>query len=303
MTTAQIGIHSGNVIVPYTSVTKQSKWINIASAISAGARFSIDSVTKAVARFSMDSAGVWSMEANIKVVGDTTTGADFAINIAGIVFDATADQSVEGQVDSATMRAAGQYAFAVGNAGTIYIQFQASTTGENNVAVLYSLNSTILNAEPTWASLGTTAAAALEGVVAADIYIANASTTPGLLNYYEEGTFTMTMVGCTASPTGTAYFTMVGKVVTIIIPGITGTSNANLMYFSGIPTRLSPARGVRGFCGCYDNGAKLATPSQCRIVAGDTNIYFYPTAADSSLWTTSGGKGTELDFCMTYIVN
>jgi hypothetical protein len=44
--------------------------------------------------------------------------------------------------------------------------------GTATVTYVAITGSVLLNAEPTWASLGTTAAAALEGVVAADVYIA-----------------------------------------------------------------------------------------------------------------------------------
>jgi hypothetical protein len=49
----------------------------------------------------------------------------------------------------------------------------------------------LLESEPTWASLGTTAAAALEGVLPVDVYIPSATdTAAGLLSYYKEGTWT-----------------------------------------------------------------------------------------------------------------
>src|SRR5690606_32145741 len=65
------------------------------------------------------------------------------------------------------------------------------------------------------------------------------------LTYYEEGTFTCTLSGCTTAPTGTASYTRVGKQVTIILPRLTGTSNETYCdYTAGsgtVPSSIRPS--------------------------------------------------------------
>jgi hypothetical protein len=232
------------------------------------------------------------MEANIKVIGDTTTGVNFAINIAGVVFDATADQSVEGQVDSAAARAAGQYAFAVGNAGTIYVQFQASTTGENNVAVLYSLNSTILNAEPTWASLGTTAAAALEGVIAADVYIAPATaTSAGLLSRESTGTHVSNWQGAFAEDNLVHKYTVLGNMVYFTLPAHyeSATSADILQLTTALPIAIRPTETVSGVYRAIENNA--GSIGHFRVSASGV-VTFYPTVTGAN-FTNGQNCGLE----------
>lgn len=57
-----------------------------------------------------------------------------------------------------------------------------------------------------------------------------------------KGTFTFTLTGCTTSPTGTGRYVVHGRVVTIFIPAISGTSNATTATLTGLPNALYPNR-------------------------------------------------------------
>jgi hypothetical protein len=165
MTTADVGIRSGNVLVPYVSVTKQTKWLDINTYVTISGATTPSGRTKssgvAFARFSADSAGQWYMEAEISItLSDTVTAVVLAI--AGVTFKTGINQamshiSIDGRA----------YAYAVGN----NIQIESTAAAGTHVV---SAN-VMLQSEPTWTSLGTTAVAALEGVIAADVYIAPAS--------------------------------------------------------------------------------------------------------------------------------
>lgn len=56
---------------------------------------------------------------------------------------------------------------------------------------------------------------------------------------------TLTLTGCTTSPTGLARGVRQGKQATLYIPLITGTSNATTMTLTGLPADLTPARVQR----------------------------------------------------------
>jgi hypothetical protein len=60
--------------------------------------------------------------------------------------------------------------------------------------------------------------------------------------FYTEGTFTLTGTGFTTSPTGTARYTRVGKMVVLYIPSIQAVSNSTLLTYTGVPAAIRPAR-------------------------------------------------------------
>lgn len=88
-----------------------------------------------------------------------------------------------------------------------------------------------------------------------------AGMTSQLLNWYEEGTFTGTLTGCTATLTTTIQYVRVGKSITISLNSdntIVGTSNSTDMTITGAPTNLRPAINQFGFFRVYDAGAEFA---------------------------------------------
>lgn len=60
--------------------------------------------------------------------------------------------------------------------------------------------------------------------------------------FYEEGTFTATLRGCLSDPTGTAYYTRVGKQVTLAIPYLSCTSDSAGAAITGLPASIHSAR-------------------------------------------------------------
>jgi hypothetical protein len=72
------------------------------------------------------------------------------------------------------------------------------------------------------------------GTVTADSIISS--------KFYTEGTFTLTGTGFTTSPTGTARYTRVGKMVVLYIPSIQAVSNSTSLTYTGVPAAIRPAR-------------------------------------------------------------
>jgi hypothetical protein len=172
MTTANIGIRSGNVIVPYVSTTKQSKLLTATSVVTISDSFN---TTYAFVQFEADSSNNWTMHFFVEGDGSASKAENWSIDITipGIV---TKNVGAVGQTFNCKMLAAVwriEEAGAAVNSNTFgCINRSGSTLTYTRIVAQGSI---LLGAEPTWASLGTTAAAALEGVLAADVYIAPAS--------------------------------------------------------------------------------------------------------------------------------
>jgi hypothetical protein len=111
------------------------------------------------------------------------------------------------------------------------------------------------------------------------------------LSKYDEGTFTATLTGCTTSPTATATYTKVGKLVTISIPGVTATSNTTACTLTGMPAALYPAvANISQAARVIDNGNNVT--SGVAIIGATGQITFFTTLAGGA-FTNSGTKGVD----------
>jgi hypothetical protein len=118
------------------------------------------------------------------------------------------------------------------------------------------------------------------------------------LTDYDEGTFVVTATGLTTSPTLTVYYTRVGKLVSLTVPSIGGTSNSAGFSIDGLPAALRPARQNLVSISVTDNGVVQTTPGMLEIQnANNMNIYKNFAAAN---FTASGGKSLVYSFCVTY---
>lgn len=108
------------------------------------------------------------------------------------------------------------------------------------------------------------------------------------LSVYDTGSFTVTLNGVSGTVTGTAKYAVVGTFVSIVLPVISGTSNALTMSISGMPASLRPATNI--FVNpvfAVDNGSDVVCVVQ---VAAVGSINFYRDTGGSVLWTASGVK-------------
>lgn len=126
------------------------------------------------------------------------------------------------------------------------------------------------------------------------------------------GTFTATLTGCTTSPTATFSYKKAGGLASIYANGnsLTGESNASTMTITGIPAEIQPA---------------IASKVTCELKHGDINILGYATVSSGTMtftptyvitdagfpggtktvltndaFSTSGTKGVNATFCITY---
>lgn len=122
----------------------------------------------------------------------------------------------------------------------------------------------------------------------------------------DTGTFTMTFGGFTTPPTCTATWARVGKLVTVIVCAIVGTSNSTSWTIGGIPAAIQPAT-LNTFAAVPFAGTEDAS------VLGQANITINVTPASATWnmskgtgfvgWTSTLTKGTVVAFPVSYVLN
>ena len=111
------------------------------------------------------------------------------------------------------------------------------------------------------------------------------------LSEYDEGTFTATLTGCTTSPTANVTYVKVGRMVTISIPTLTGTSNTTACTLTGMPAALYAAvANVSQHARVIDNGNNVTTGV---MIMGATGTITMFTTAAGGAFTNSGTKGVD----------
>jgi hypothetical protein len=100
--------------------------------------------------------------------------------------------------------------------------------------------------------------------------------TASLLNYNEDGSFSITLTGPVSLSPSVA-FSRVGKVVTMTIQAASGTSTSGTFFFGAgqIPSRLRPSTAYdKVDIGIQDNGTYQSTPGRIIVdTNGDISIY------------------------------
>lgn len=277
MPSNQIGIRNNNAIVPYVAATKRTKEIDISTFI--GSSVGSFSLRQVKAVFYADSNGSWRMTASgsLNYSSDTDLSglATKYISFTGVVFrDATSGGMIASNSADVVQ--------------TVFTQFGTSNSNlyfigsSSTIKFLRFTFEVSLASEPNWASLGTTAAAALEGVVAADVYIpeakpgVNAGIVPaqGLDGRTDGATVPAGKVGQIIGDTlrsGTGGFTF------------TTSLSGGGSWGSGIPTTMGSVTLNKGvYLICINSAVTLANgltrSFDLQLFIGGTNItpnYYY----------------------------
>ena len=102
------------------------------------------------------------------------------------------------------------------------------------------------------------------------------------------GSFTITGTGFTVDPTGTALYALVGPVVVLFLPALTGTSDATTFTLTGLPAAVTPTRESFHYARVQDNTAAFSV-GMLQLTAASTTVTLYTTAA-AAAWTAGGTK-------------
>ena len=98
--------------------------------------------------------------------------------------------------------------------------------------------------------------------------------------------FTATATGMTTSPTGSVKYSIVGNLVTLDIPAITGTSNDTTFTLTGAPTTIRPATQKDILVGLQDNGSGVVGFARVKTT-GVIELY---ASVTGGAFTASGTK-------------
>lgn len=117
-----------------------------------------------------------------------------------------------------------------------------------------------------------------------------------------QGSFTGTLTGFTANPTGTVNYQRVGKIVTLwITAAITATSNATTMTMTGLPSVIQTGSAVYGAAtGITNNGVNGLTGTASVNVG---TITFDLRDATAVGFSSSGTKGLTAGWSVTYPIS
>ena len=122
------------------------------------------------------------------------------------------------------------------------------------------------------------------------------------LSYYEESSFTITLTGISGvDPTGTAYYTRVGRSVTLYIPALQGTSDTTACTLTGIPAAIRPTTNQKvPIGGVLDNSTNY--PGALFINSDGTITLEFRSAltTEVNVFTASGTKGINSQTSVSY---
>jgi hypothetical protein len=223
-------------------------------------------------------------------VGQSTPAS---LNSRSSVFELSAANDGSVQLPGIVLRANGT-AYSTNPAWEMFLSNPSGTTTGFNISSgtnqWLTINSTGVVSIP--GTLGVT------GVTTATGGVTFGNSSPTNLNAYKEGTFTFTATGMTTSPTGTASYTQVGKIVTLIIPDISGTSNSTGFTFTGLPSSIQPvSTQALKLSFALDNSVLVGTSYAVVTASGTVTFNMSTTTA---AWTAAGSKGFNNVQTVTY---
>jgi hypothetical protein len=102
----------------------------------------------------------------------------------------------------------------------------------------------------------------------------------------DTGSFTGTFTGFTTTVTGTCVWARIGNLVMLIIPAVSGTSNATSMSMTGLPAEISSSVTQWNPTNVTNNGAAVA--GICTI---SSSSIAFAVGAGGTAFTASGTKG------------
>lgn len=112
---------------------------------------------------------------------------------------------------------------------------------------------------------------------------------------------TVSLTGCTAGVTGTAYYSILDNAVMLDLPALSGTSNTTAATITGLPAAIQPISTKSFVCNTTDNST--ATVSVAQLAGGSGTITLFHGTTGSPTFTNSGTKGLNIGGSISYTLN
>ena len=299
MSTGYIGNPSGNTILPLQSFTKQTKWIPLVLTTDITCPQAGFAVTKCLAQFSADSSGQWVVELIAHLTWNSATITSVAITLPNMTMYNGFTQEMRAELIGKSLAIG---AAADSNASTITLTCASTAT----TVGAYLSGKVTLKSEPTTY----TTAANLENNVNVAAYFPNASTTAGLLNYYQEDDTTCAANTFSGSAGGAASgvcalkIRRVGSLVSVIVPSppsVIPTSNSNCLLSSiAVPSWARPVSASYTSISGTNNGVPVTTVLGIMCMQSNGLIYVYRDVTGTA-FTNSQNAGWTKQYTLTYI--
>lgn len=259
-----IGSKPGNVIVPVTNFTKSTKWLDVSSYMSSNlGSFSTSGSSKkyAKAKFHADSAGQWYMDLHFTVTHDMSSGGLFYL--AGTHLKNGIVQGTAGMLVNASPYVGSIY-FDGESDGNRICTYSSSDRNETRCMV----DGILLESEPVWSSLGTSASAVMENVVGMDAYIPFGQTgVPGEIIYGTLPNTTAITAGDTDFVCGTLSLT---KGTWLIMAKGVANTNSGVLYLSISTDAASHAQSQ---VNAYEIGNYPTASTNRPLTTAGQNVY------------------------------
>ena len=120
----------------------------------------------------------------------------------------------------------------------------------------------------------------------------------------DSGQFTGTLTGFSGTaPSGTCTWSRNGNQVMLVIPIMTGTSNATSMTMTGVPAAIQNPNRTQGFAvGDIENATVLTGTFMGSLAAGSGTVTFYFNGSQTG-FTASGTKGFAVNQVVHWLLN
>jgi hypothetical protein len=119
----------------------------------------------------------------------------------------------------------------------------------------------------------------------------------------DSGSFTFTATGMSTTPTGTGFWVRLGNMVLLLLPAITGTSNANTFTYTGLPAEIQAARTIT--CPLVEdyveNGGAVVNTAAAVLTSGSGTVRF-DLGGSSTGWGSTLAKGLETAMMIAYLL-
>jgi hypothetical protein len=244
--------------------------------------------TNSSGRGSIDSSGAWSITApSAGTTAFTVNGSGSSAITTAFNSAASTNLLLQLKTNGTTRGYVGAAAATDGViAGTV--AGDLAFRGESTVNLLFSADG------GTTAEMKITGTPAIQG--RGPVAAALVDMTP------DKGTFTGTLTGFTANPTGTVTWVRMGNIVSVYITSsITATSNAGTMTMTGLPSAIQPASTQVVMCAQLEDNTVQPLVGKASITAGTITFQTQTVAVGQfNTFTASGTKGLIAGWSITY---
>jgi hypothetical protein len=241
---------------------------------------------------------------NTLVNGNTADAGELNTNFTDII-NGTSDGSKD--LNIAALTCAGNVTFnantTIGNATSDTVTFTARAASDflPSADDTYDLGSSSLKWADIRGVLGT-----FTGLLTAESGIKPSSGSDALTYYEEDTAYSAAVTGFSDISSVTIRYVRIGKLVTIHVPIISGTSNTNTFRIT-IPASLRVSSGISGLTllpRFVDNGTTYTVETQAGVVWQGSSYLDFRTTTGGGTWTaTPSTKGLAREITVSYVLD